>query len=400
MRYDYEAVDATGNVLKGTLEAPSEAELQRTLTRQGLVVVALAAGQGPRAGALVRASRGVPVRVQAVVLRELATLLAAGVPLAEAVESMGSAHEGDVLGPAFTRVHASLRAGTPLSEAMRECGVPWPGFLHQLLEAGEMIGKLADSLRAAADQMDYEQRMRDDLRNALVYPAVLVFSGLAATLVIFVVVVPKFANMLKSSAGIPEISRWVLEAGLFARANLFWLGLAAAAVASFAALAWATPAVRRGLLEAAAGTPLLGGWLRDAQTGRWAMMLGTLLASKVPILQAMELARSGVTIGSLARALLLVQRDLRTGRKLAESLQAHGAVGRMGVNLVQVGERSGELAAMLAALGRIHEEAGRNRMKRFLTLLEPLAILIIGAVIGFIMIAVMLAITSLSSTAL
>jgi general secretion pathway protein F len=128
-------------------------------------------------------------------------------------------------------------------------------------------------------------------------------------------------------------------------------------------------------------------------------MLGTLLGNKVPVIRAMELALSGVRLGSLGQQLRLAQRDLQAGQKMADALATHRAVSTMGVNLVRVGERTGDLPLMLATLARVYEEASRDRMKRFLVLLEPLTILIVGAAIGFIMIAIILAITSLSSVA-
>ena len=126
-------------------------------------------------------------------------------------------------------------------------------------------------------------------------------------------------------------------------------------------------------------------------------MLGTLLANRVPMIQAMELAQSGVKLTALDNKLQLALRDLRGGQKLAEALGTHQPLDPLGLNLVRVGERSGELPAMLKTLGALYENASRDRMKRFLTLLEPLTILIVGSVIGFIMVAVMLAVTSLST---
>jgi general secretion pathway protein F len=111
----------------------------------------------------------------------------------------------------------------------------------------------------------------------------------------------------------------------------------------------------------------------------------------------MELAKSAVQLESISSRLELAVRDLRSGKKLAEALALHRTVGPMGINLVRVGERTGQLPEMLRTLGRVLEAASRERMKRFLIVFEPLAILIVGSVIGFIMIAVMMAITSFST---
>lgn len=400
MDFRYQAVDRQGKLFEGVLAAETEQGLLLLLQQQDLTPVSLQPLRARKTGWR-RPGERVSHQATVLVLRELATLLAAGVSLAEAVDSTSQAHEQGELGPALARVHAQLRGGAALSDALRTARLAFPEYLFQLLLAGEMTGKVADALLGAADQMDYERRIRQDMRNALTYPAILVLSGVAATLLIFIVVVPRFSNMLKSTrANIPDMSRWVLEAGLFAKDHLLWLSLGAAAVVAGVALALSNPALRQQGMDAASRLPLVGQWLRNSEIGRWATMLGTLLANKVPVVQAMALAQSGVRITSIAQRLQLALRDLRAGKKLAEALALHQTVNAMGINLVRVGERSGELPKMLTTLGRIYEEASRDRMKRFLTLLEPLTILIVGSVIGFIMVAIMLAITSLSTATL
>ena len=125
-------------------------------------------------------------------------------------------------------------------------------------------------------------------------------------------------------------------------------------------------------------------------------MLSALLESRVAIIAAMELASNGVRISALKNSLQQVTRDVRGGVRLADALATNRTLGPTGINLVRVGERSGELAPMLRALATLYDNAGRDRMKRFLLLLEPIAIILIGSVIGVIMIAIMLAVTSMN----
>ena len=129
-----------------------------------------------------------------------------------------------------------------------------------------------------------------------------------------------------------------------------------------------------------------------------ASMLGALLENRVPIITAMELALGGVKISTLRNSLQQVLREVRGGTRFADALASNRAMGATGINLVRVGERSGELAPMLRALATLYENAGRDRMKRFLLLLEPIAILLIGSVIGLIMVAIMLAVTSMNDS--
>jgi general secretion pathway protein F len=400
MRFRYEAIKRTGESLKGEIEAPNEPEAYRLLSAQDMTPVSLRAEGGGENAALNRVimPKRVSTRDKAVIVRELATLLAAGVPLAEAVDSIADAHSIDALGGMFRAIHTRLRAGEALSTAMRATQLDVPEYVYQLVAAGELTGKLAPGLHAGATQMEYEENLRQEIRNALIYPAVLVMTGISAVLLIFLIVVPKFANLLNNKkANLPEISVIVLKAGLFFKTNMVLCGLVAAAVAVVITFTLSNPKIRRQLMESATRLPLMGAWLLDAEIGRWSAMLGILLDNRVPIVRAMELSEGSVALSGLRQKLGLALRDLRAGKKLADALALHHTVSPLGINLVRVGERSGELPAMLKTLSGLYETAGRARMKRLVILIEPLTILLIGGSIGFIMIAIMLAITSMSN---
>jgi general secretion pathway protein F len=189
----------------------------------------------------------------------------------------------------------------------------------------------------------------------------------------------------------------VLKIGLFVKENLFWLGLGAVGCAFAVAWVLSQEKRRQQFMEFLARMPVLGDWLIQTEIGRWASIFGTLLENRVPIVSAMELAHEGLRIHSLKQQFQHALRDLRAGKRLGDALAATRVISLTGLNLIRVGERSGELAAMLRTLGTLHENAGRERLKRFLILLEPMAILLIGGMIGTIMIAIMLAITSIST---
>jgi general secretion pathway protein F len=402
VEFSYEAVTSDGRTIRGETRADSERDLLRQLESQDLVPVRvklLSDSAGSWRGRRLR--RGVTEVERAQLVRELGTLLAAGVPLAEAVSAAAEGRPATEIGRCLDSVHAQLRAGAPFSAALDGSGLGLPTYLAQLVTAGEVSGKLAQALHAGADQMEYDHRVRREMRNALIYPSILVASGVGATLLIFLVVVPRFANILNNPrARLPDISVWVLKAGLFVKENLPWLGMGLAALIVGLMILAATPAARLALREAASRLPVVGEWLRQAELGRWATMLGTMLGNRVPIVKAMDLASASVSTRALSARLQLALRDVRAGRSLADSLAAYRTVNPVGINLVRVGERSGELPEMLRTLGRTYDADARDRMKRALILFEPMAILVVGAAIGFIMVAIMLAITGLSTTSL
>ncbi len=398
MEYHYEAANAQGEVLSGVVNAANEREAMRQLQQQNLQPIQLKAQE---ASAVSQAADGKKVKRQDLTLaiQELSTLLNAGVPLAEAVDSISSAHAGTAVGAAFAKALAGLRAGDRFSQALRAMELDFPDYLYQLAGAGELTGKLGTALQTALEQMEYDDRLRQDLRNALTYPAILVFSGIAATLLVFIVVVPKFASLLKGNhSHVPLLSQWVIGLGMFVQSHLLALGLVLALVVAGVVSALGNPAGRARLYESVARVPVFGPWVLESETGRWAGMLAALLSHRVPIVAAMELAQNGVKLSALRQRLQQVLRDVRGGTRLADALASNRALGATGVNLVRVGERSGELAPMLRALATLYDNAGRDRMKRFLLLLEPVAILLIGGVIGVIMVAIMLAVTSMNDS--
>lgn len=396
MDFKYKAVNTQRQTVQGRLAARDRGEATRQLLQQGLTPVVIE-NDAP-GGALASHKKTAKTQDKALAIRELAILLRSGVPLADAVGSIARTHEGTPIGQGFNDINSRLRAGSNLHQSLRETRLQLPEYIIQLAAAGEMTGKLANALESGADQMDYEIRIAQEMRNALIYPSVLVFSGVAATLIIFIVVVPKFANMLKSGkAEIPWISIAVLKTGLFVKTHLLWLGIGIAAILISIGIALSKEESRRKLMERVIKLPIIGDWLTQTETGRWAAMFGTLLENRVPIVSAMELASTGIRISSLKFHFQQALRDLRGGKTLGDALATTRIISLTGLNLIRVGERSGELAPMLKTLATLHETAGRERLKRFLILLEPMAILLIGGVLGTIMIAIMMAITSIST---
>ena len=145
--------------------------------------------------------------------------------------------------------------------------------------------------------------------------------------------------------------------------------------------------------------PGLRNWLFEADLGRWASVLGTLLDNRVPVIRALQLSAAAVRVEAIAADVGRLAAELERGRTLADALREHAWFPASRVNLVRVGERSGQLPRTLATLGAMHTDAARGRQRRLLTLVESVAILVIGVVVGFVMVAVMSAITSVNSIA-
>jgi general secretion pathway protein F len=394
MQFKYQALDNHKRQVSGVLDAENERQALRQLQHNHLTVLQLSALRQK----LERRNSARPgARDIFLVLHELTTLLESGVSLIEAVESLGGSSHHPFLAHEFRAIAAKLRQGQSFSNALQESDLRLPWYIAQLAEAGELTGKLGQALSDGVVQMEYDNQIRDEMRNAMIYPVILVLSGITAVLLIFTLVVPRFAGILQSKGDeLPFLAQFVLSGGMFM--NEHWPWVAGAVVGTMGMIAYIikTPALRATWQDRLAHVPLLGEWIIEAETGRWAAMLGTLLENRVPMLRSLELARQGIQLPRLQARLAQVSKAVRGGTHLSQALHEYQAITGTGHNLVRAGERAGELPRMLKSLAKLYAESGRVRMKRFLLLLEPIAILVIGAVIGVIITGVILAITSVN----
>jgi len=396
MEFHYRALDAAGMIIEGVLSSADEGEALHQLEVKGLTVVQLEStySSANRGG---KTQRKASVQEKESALRELATLINAGIALAEAVDSIALGYDENVVGLAFAEIGVQIRQGKRFADALNETQLELPSYVYQMVAASELTGKLAKSLLDAAMQMGYDERVRQETRNALIYPLVLAVTGIAATLLMFIVVVPKFAGLLKNRSDLPLISELVLKVGMLVSENLFWLGMGASVVIFLIINLLRRQDVRDALMMLLSRLPLTGTWLIEANIGRWATILSILLENRVPVLQALELARQDIRLPGLRATLQNATRDLRAGGRLADSLRSSRLFSATAINLIRAGEATAELPATLKTLAGFYDNASQVRMKRFLVLLEPIAILAIGGVIGIIMAGIMLAITSMNT---
>ena len=393
--YEYEYVDQDGRVVKGQAEAASVGELVRRFAAEGNTAVEVRERQEtPRSGFRRR------LRREALVLafHELATLLESGVSINDAVQaqSRGSHHPG--LAGAFQSITRALMRGQSFREALHACGLALPEYVYHLVEAGEASGRLALSLRQAVEQMRYDQRVAAEMRSALIYPSILVVSGIAAVLLVFVFVVPQF-YLLEDGNELPFLAEAVLRTGVWCNEN-GWLLTGAFTAAALVGMALRRqPAVRQQVRDVLAALPLLNDWFSEADAAKWASVMSAMLTSRVDLIDALGLASRGVRISGRKAMLDQAVADVRGGAPLSAALEKRNALTPAGYNLVRVGEQSGQLAEMLRALAALYEENSTRRMKRFLALIEPACVLLIGGFLGVIMIGVVLAITSVNDVA-
>jgi general secretion pathway protein F/type IV pilus assembly protein PilC len=396
VKFTYQGVDLnTAESLSGEVNAVSEAEALRQLADQQIEVIVLDLFKPKR-----KRGRSVKQSDLIIPLQELSTLTASGVTLVDAIRALAENDEQPRLADGFKAILSKIESGENLSDAISASSLPFPNYIGQLVTAGEASGQLAKALTHGSEQLNYEQSLRNDLRGALTYPIILIFSGVAAMLIIFFAVVPKFSHLLHEGKALPLLAELVLSAGKLANEHpVFILGGMGALVLSMIAIV-SQPAFRDRAMNIFIKVPVIGPWLNEQDAARWASLCAAMLQSKVSVVTALKLAAasSGYKIRK-ARAVAMIS-DIEAGNSFTEALERARLLPPTSINLISVGDKTGKLGDMLQAAASLHDASCKRRMRQVLTLMEPVAILVVGVMIGIMILGIVLAITASTDIAI
>ncbi len=394
MIFAYRAVDASGIETRGKLDASSETEVIRKLNSRNLTVVyVIEQGLAKRAKRPARAS----VQERVMSLHEMVTLLESGVSIVDTIESQASGNYPAELETNYKKMALHIKKGESFSSALYNSGLDLPEYMFQLCKAGELAGDLPGSLRNGLSQYEYELAIQKEFRNALTYPLILVLSGISAVILIFALVVPKFIPLLERSEELPLISKVIFSIGVFFNDHALFILLGAAGFFMAAISLFQRKNIQEKIYDLGCRLPILGDWLIEIDIARWCSTLAALLGSRVEVMQALQLANEGIFSPTRRAGFDRVVISVKQGTSLAESLEKEGTLTPVGYNLIRSGEKAGKVPEMASALAKIYDEAGKNRMRQTVNLVEPLSILSVGLFIGAIVLGVMLAITSVNT---
>lgn len=395
--FRYKAVTAAGTVVEGGLEASDKAAAVARLRRQGQLPIRVEPERaGGLASLLVRPvgwRRGPSPRGIAVVTRELATLIDAGLTLEQALQILVELGERSPLRAILTGVLDRLRSGAAFNEALAAYPSAFPAFYRSLVKAGEAGGALETVLARLADHLDRSLAAREAVRSALAYPVILLFMvGLTVALMV-AVVLPQFEVLFADADHkLPTAARIVMAVAEVLRRYWFAWPAVAGALVVLSQLLRRHPAwlLRRDawLLR----WPLLGGLLRDIETARFSRTLATMLGNGIPAVGGLALAAETVRNTALRRRLAVSARELKEGRGLARPLS--GALPHLAVEMMRVGEETGRLDAMLAKIADIYDAEVQRLIGRMLALLMPATTILLGLIVAGVVGAVLSAILS------
>jgi general secretion pathway protein F len=397
--FRYEAMNADGRVIRGKMTGENERDIQRQLKTQSMMPLTIDEVENAAARGIFFKKK-LKTQDYIFVLEQLAVLLKAGVPLVDSVESIANSGVHPDLADAFALIAKALKRGEKFSVALKTHLTTLPDYVYQLVGAGELTGDIDVGLRDSAKQMEYDYQVAQEVKGALTYPIILVTVGIAAVVFIFVVVVPKFEDLFMTNfEKLPGLAQFVMSSGIFIRENIYIIGgvLIAGIVTSVVLMRQQN--VKIAMREFSQKIPLFGEWMKESETGKWATMMSVLLKNKIALMQALELSRSTLKIESVKQQMTEVAKAVRGGSTLADALSDYTNFATISINLVRVGERAGNLAEMLDSLSGLYAREGKERMQRFMALVQPLAIIIVGGAIGMIVGGIIQGIASLTDIA-
>lgn len=396
--YAYKALDARGRTRGGTLDAESPRALRALLRKESLFVTELRethaapVKQGSALGREVE-WRSWFDRVQprdvAVLTRQLATLLRAGIPLAEALQALLEQNTSQQLGRVLAEVRTRVNEGTSLAEALGMHAALFPELYVSMVRAGEAAGNLEQVLLRLADFMDAQVRLRGKVVGALTYPAVLLGVATMAIFMLMKVVVPKVTAIFADvGQALPWYTR-LLVASSDLVSGYWWLMAALGIVAWQVFRRWRrTEQGRQRWDRLVLMLWLVGPLARMVAISRFARTLGTMLGAGVPLLQSLEIVKAILGNRVLMDVVDQARVAIREGESIAEPLARSREFPPVVTRMIAVGERSGQLEQMLATVADAYETEVDLKLGRLTTVLGPLMIVVMGGMIGFIVFAI------------
>lgn len=399
--FRYKALSATGEPLDGQMEAASADEVVVRLQDQGHLPVearrADAGGGDGFAGLLRRKEFGDEQVLQ--FTQQLATLLGAGQPLDRALGILLELPDSLQARRVIERVREAVRGGTPLSTALEQQHGLFSRLYVNLVRAGEAGGNVHEALRRLADYLERSAKLRGRVINALIYPVILCVMVVASVGFLMAVVVPQFQVLFESlNAELPWYSQLVLDLSLFVRAWWWALLLAAVLAALWLASRLRQPEARRALDARLLRLRFVGDLVARLDTARLARTLGTLVRNGVPLLNAIHLSRPVLGNRVLAEAVDAAAEEVKTGSGLGYALGRQKVFPRLAVQMVQVGEESGELDTMLLKVADTFDLETANALDRLMAALVPALTVLMTAVIAVIILSVLLPIYDLTNS--
>ena len=398
-------VVGTGKPIKGVRDAENPKALRAALRKDGVLLTVATEGKAAEA----KNSKDIKLfefmgrpstSDVAVLTRQLATLIGAGIPLFESLAALCEQVENEQLKRALTAVREQVREGISFAKALEAHPTVFPPLYVNMVRAGEASGTLQQVLERLTQFMESQAKLQGKVTSALAYPILMSIIGITLVSILMVAVVPNVTTIFASmDQALPWYTALLITTSDF-MASYWWLLLALLILGIYSFRRWKKkPAGRMKWDTFVLKVPVFGKVILMLSIARFARTLSTLLASGVAILTAMDIVANVLGNSALEAVIHEAISSIREGQSIAEPLRRSGKFPPIVTHMITVGEKSGQLEAMLESVANAYDTEVENRVQILTSLLEPLIIVMMGSVVGFIAVSILMPLIQMSSFA-
>ncbi|MEW6068955.1 MAG: type II secretion system F family protein [Nitrospirota bacterium] len=398
--FSYEAATSEGSIVTGTIEAVNERLAIDRLQDMGYFPLKLSKTSNA-AGLTSYFTSILNNKLKEKDLMDfsyqLGVLLEAGFPLDKSLSILSDLTEKKALKEIIKDLFSSVRSGKSLSDSLSKYPSLFPPFYINMIKAGETGGFLEETILRLTAYLENSQKIKEEVRSALIYPALLTIVGGAAVGVLLIFVVPKFTRIFSDMGQALPLPTQILLSISSALKNYWWL-IACFLFAGFLSFRryLKSPKGKNYWDNLRFNIPIFGRLYREVTVSRFTRTLGTLLQSGVPILNALQSVEGILESEKMRGTISSLREAIRKGKKISGSLKESDIFPPISIHMITVGEETGKLDEMLIKIADRFDSEARTRVKRLLSLLEPVLILFMGLIVAFIVIAMLMAIFSLN----
>tara|TARA_R110002096_G_scaffold116164_2_gene251734 strand:+ start:35078 stop:36298 length:1221 start_codon:yes stop_codon:yes gene_type:complete len=391
----WEGTDRNGKKIKGKSLANDEKQVRADLRRQGVVPTRIK----KQSKGLFSGGGKITTGDISIFSRQLATMLAAGIPLVQAFEIVGNGHENAAMQKLILSIKADVEGGSSLAEALAKQPLYFDDLFVNLVESGEQAGALETLLDKIATYKEKTEAIKKKIKKALTYPAAVLVVAFVVTTILLIFVIPSFEDLFKGfGADLPTFTRMVIDLSAFVRQKGFIIVLVmGAGVASFLYFQKRSRPFRHFLDRMMLKSPIIGPILQKAAIARYSRTLSTMFAAGVPLVEALE-SVAGATGNIVYETGVMEMRDeVATGQRLQVAMENTDLFPNMVIQMIAVGEESGSLDEMSGKVADFYEADVDDAVDNLSSLLEPLIMAILGILVGGLVVAMYLPIFKLGA---
>ncbi|AMP89989.1 GspF family T2SS innner membrane protein variant LspF [Legionella pneumophila] len=391
--YQYQALKVNGNVSKGVIEADSERHARQLLREQGLIPTQVQTLTQQRAAS---SKSKITAADLALLTRQLATLLAAGIPVEESLRGVSEQTEKDKVRELIIGVRSKVLEGYGLAQAMAQYPNAFPELYRATVGSGEQTGRLDVVLEKLADYTEKQQKTRQKVQQALIYPLLMIIVSTAIISFLLTFVVPKIIDVFtESGQTLPPMTQLLINLSEFIKSyGLYTLVAIILALIGFKK-SLSNIKIKTAWHQFMLKLPIVSYLVKTINVARYIHTFGILFAAGVSVLETMRVSSSLVTNVVMRQAFDLATLRVREGSGISEALKETKFISPMAIHLIASGEKSGQLSDMMERSASHLDNEVNRLIETSLTLLEPMVILLMGAVVLFIVLATLLPIFSM-----